>query len=210
MNKILGVILGVLMCIGGVFCLVNPAATYASISIIFAITLVESAIGYFFIWNAKRKLGQKDGWLLVGAILSLVAGIVIATNAAAQFIVDSAFLGVAAAYMLMMGIFSIVLAFKVKKAIKNSRWVALLVMGILFTICAILSFINPIALAISLGINMAINIIMSGVALIVASLALNNVPEDPKEKIKEEIKERLEDKKEVIKEKLEELEEEKK
>lgn len=179
MNKILGVILGVLMCIGGVFCLANPAATYASISAVFAITLVESAVGYFFIWNAKRKLGQKDGWLLFGAILSLVAGFVIASNAFAQFIVDSAFLGVAAAYMLMMGIFAIVLAFKVKKTIKNSKWIALLVMGILLTACAILSFINPIALAISLGINMAINIIMTGVSLIVASFTLNNVPEDP-------------------------------
>lgn len=199
MNKILAVILGVLTCLGGVCCMVLPTVTYSTVSIIFAITLVENAVGYFIIWNKERKQAKANGWLLVGAILSLVGGFVVSTNILAQFIVESAFLGIVAGYMVSMGVIAIIISFKIKKQINDNKWLGVLLSGILMIVAGIMSFLNPVILAISLGINMAVNIFLTGVGIITSAFAYDYKPDASIKKIKDE----LEDAKEVIKNKKE-------
>lgn len=198
MKKVLGIVLGILMCIGGIYCMTSPAATYATVSMVFAIVLVENAIGYFFIWNEERKAGVADGWQLVSAILSLAGGIFLASNFAAQLVVDAALLGVIAGFMVAFGITRIIDSFKLKKVLKGNTWIVILISGILITIAGVVSFINPAALAITVGLNMGINIFLTGLTLIVFTFAVDYK--------KEEIKENIKAAKKIIKEKVEEYE----
>lgn len=198
MKKVLGIVLGILMCIGGIYCMTSPAATYATVSMVFAIVLVENAIGYFFIWNEERKAGMADGWQLVSAILSLAGGIFLASNFAAQLVVDAALLGVIAGFMVAFGITRIIDSFKLKKVLKGNTWIVILISGILITIAGVVSFINPAALAITVGLNMSINIFLTGLTLIVFTFAVDYK--------KEEIKENIKAAKKIIKEKVEEYE----
>ena len=174
MKKAIGIVLGILMCIGGIYCLFAPVVTYSTVSIIMAITMIESAIGYFFIWNLGRKAGKANAWMLVQAIISLVAGILLLANDGLKIIMDTMILGMVSGYMIIVGVISIINAFKVKKVAEGKGWIALLITGILIVISGILSLINPIALAISLGIIMAMNIITTGINLITISSTLKD------------------------------------
>lgn len=174
MKKAIGIVLGILMCIGGVYCLFAPVLTYSTVAIIMAITMIESSIGFFYIWNLGRKVGKPNTWMLVQAILSLVAGILLIANDSLKIVMDTMILGMVAGYMIIVGVISIINAFKVKKLTEGKDWIALLIMGILIVISGVLSLINPAALAISLGIMMAMNIITTGINLITISSTLKN------------------------------------
>lgn len=170
MKRILGVILGILMCVGGFYCLLNPGLTFSSISTVFAITLIESAIGYFILWIEIKKKGGKSGLLIVNAILSLIGGIGLLTNVFAQIMFEGVLLNLIALFMLVGGVTQIIHAFDIKKKLPGKPWVLDLIGGILVVIAGILSISNPLTLGIALGIRMAINIFTIGISIISLSL----------------------------------------
>ena len=178
MKKVLGVILGVLMIAGGIFCLASPTTTYSAITICIGIAFIEAAIGYFILWRAIKRRNGKSGVLVFNFVISLIAGILLIVNSFAQFFMETFLLYFIASYMVVTGIIDIVNAFKLKKFLNGGIWVVLLISGILVTICGIMSFINPISLAIAIGVVIAVNIIVAGVNMIIISLASGNDVED--------------------------------
>ena len=172
MRKVLGIILGVLMCIGGFYCLMAPGLAFSSLTIVFGITLIESAIAYFIIWLKTKDLQVSTSKLLINAILSLLAGIALLTNMFTQLFVETVMLYMIAIVMTARGITQIAHSFDIKKVIPGSKWVLNLICGILVTISGIMCIINPAALAITLGIIISINIFTSGISLIVLSLSI--------------------------------------
>lgn len=171
MKKVLGIILGVLMIVGGIYCIANPAATFASLTIVMGITLIESAIANFIIWLRVKKLGGKNFLLFINSILSLIGGIFLLTNFFAQLIMQETMIIFIALYMVITGAVTIVNAFDIKKLIQGGTWIAVLIIGILMVIAGFLSIKNPLALVITIGVNMGINIIVVGASLIALSLA---------------------------------------
>lgn len=172
MKKILGIILGVLMCIGGVYCLMTPGLAFMSLGVVFAITLIESAIANFVIWYKTRHLQLNNTALLLNAIMSLIAGILLITNQFTQLFVESIMLYMIAIVMIARGIAQIVHAFDIKKFIPGSKWVLNLICGILVTISGIFSIVNPLVLSLAIGIIIAINIFTTGISLVVLSLSI--------------------------------------
>ena len=171
MKRILGVILGILICTGAFYCLAMPALTFSSISVCFAITMFESAIAYFMLWTEVKRQGGKNGLLIVNAIISLLAAIILCTDLMTQLIVDTMLLTLIAIYMILNGILTIVTSFEIKKAVNNGSWIAVLIMGIMIVIAGGFSFANPLILAITIGIDMGLNILMVGISLIFTSIA---------------------------------------
>lgn len=172
MKKILGIILGVLICIGGFYCLFAPGLTFSSLSIIFAIVLIESAIAYFIMWIEVKKLGGKNGLMIFNAILCLIGGIGLLTNSFTQLVFDEMVLIIVAILMIAGGISRIAHSFDVKKYLPSAPWALELVCGILITIAGILSIVNPVILAGAIGIKMAINILTIGISLIALSFSI--------------------------------------
>lgn len=172
MKKILGIILGVLTFICGIYCLANPAIALSSVLIVFAITLIVEAIGYFMLWLEIRNIKQ-SGLLLLNAILTFIAGILLLTNNFAQIFAGSMLITIISIYMVCQGITTIANSFKLKDSIKTSSWVLILVFGILVTIAGISSFFNPITLLLTIGIIISIDIMIAGLCLIAVSFAAN-------------------------------------
>lgn len=172
MKKALGIILGVLMCIGGFYCLMAPGLAFSSLTVVFGITLIEAATAYFVFWLKTKDLPVNTTKLLINAILSLVAGIALLTNIFTQLFVETFILYIIAIVMTARGITQIAHSFDIKKVIPGSKWVLNLIYGILVTISGIMCIINPVALAITLGTIISINIFTSGISLIVLALSI--------------------------------------
>ena len=86
--KVLSVILGILMIIGGLYCLFNPALTYLGIGYVIGVAMLLDAIARIHAWWQYRKNGDADGWMLAGGILSCIFGLVLIVDVAAQLSVD--------------------------------------------------------------------------------------------------------------------------
>ena len=173
MRKVLGIILGVLMCIGGFYCMMAPGLAFSSLTVVFGITLIESAVAYFVFWLNVKDLKVNSSKLLINAILSLLAGIGLLTNIFTQLFVETFLIYMIAIVMTIRGIMQIAHSFDIKKVIPGTKWVLNLICGILVTISGIMCIVNPIVLAITVGIIIAINIFTSGIILIVLSFSIN-------------------------------------
>ncbi len=141
MKRVLVILMGVLMIIGGVFCLMTPVETFLSIGYMVGVMILCDAIGNIVAWFHVRKYAQISGWYLVNAILSLIFGIIVIANMAMQFAVDMAIVYIVAAWVIAQGISRISLALKLKKvadilpkAFSNKKWVGILVLGILLSL----------------------------------------------------------------------------
>lgn len=192
--KILGIILGILMAVGGCYCIANPAATFLSVVIVLGITLIECAIASFVSWYRLKKAGKGSALLIVNAIISLIAGITLLTNDMVKLFTADFLLSFAAFLMIFTGIQQIVRSFQVRKKISTGIFVLILIVGILTTVAGVISVSNPAALGLTIGITIGFDILMVGIRIIISSVylgALNDTIEERKEEIKKEIKEKL-------------------
>lgn len=172
--KILGIIFGILMVIGGIYCVASPGATFMTLLVILAITMIESAIANLILWIKIKKIGGKNGRLIANAIISAIAGIGLLTNAYAQFFTADIMLIAIALIVLVGGVELIAKSFVIKKiALRKNIWILALIIGILMTIAGIMSLINPASLALTIGTLVGIDIVMAGFGVIAISIALD-------------------------------------
>ena len=170
--KIIVIILGVLMFIGGVYCVITPIATYAVLAWLIGLAMLVEGIGSVVTWNDLRSRGFADGWTLAGAIVSIILGVILLVSYAAQWAVDVFIAYMIAAWLVIGGIMRIVAALKLRK-VKNDpgyrsldmNWGVLLVLGILVTILGILCLFNPLSVMVGVGFMLGVSIICVGIDL---------------------------------------------
>ncbi len=176
--KILSIVLGVLLAIGGVYCLMTPIATYSVLSWLIGLAMLVEGIGSVVTWNDRRKLGFADGWTLLGAIVSIILGCILLVSYVAQFAVDLFIAYMIAAWFVIGGITRIIAAVKLRQfrdatgsAIDGS-WGLLLVLGIIIVILGVLCLFNPLAVMVGVGAMLGVAIIFSGIDLIVRGIQM--------------------------------------
>ena len=172
-GKVLSVILGILMIVGGLYCLFTPGLTYLSIGYVVGLSMVLDAIGRFVGWHKARKDGAADGWMLTNAILSAVFGFFILNSAALQLGVDVFIVYYIAVWMVCHGIVVIARAAQLCKIHKNwdtkklgTHWYLPLTIGILMCVFGVLCMFKPIIMASTLGVFIGLGIISAGANLI--------------------------------------------
>ena len=175
-SRIITIILGVVMIVTGVYCLFTPAMTYLSIGYIVGFNMVLDAVGGIVTWSDRKNRGTADVWTLIGAISSLIFGVILLGSAAMQLIVDMMIVYIAAAWLIVIGVIRIIRAAKLRKMHKEfetrilgKRWWVIMLMGIALVACGVFSFANPSGLMIAIGINFGVNIIAAGACLIAAA-----------------------------------------
>ena len=175
-SRVITIILGFFMIIAGFYCLFNPAITYLTLGYVIGVTMIFDAIGGLIFWNERKKKGLSDGWALVGAIASLVFGIVLIGSAALQLLMDMAIIYLVAIWLVVIGVIRIFLANKLRKTkdaqvaeLLGRHWLLLMIAGILLVICGILSFMDPTGLIVALGIHFGLNVIIVGANMIAAA-----------------------------------------
>ena len=177
--KVITIILGALLLIGGVYCMFAPVATYAALGWLIGLAMIVEGIGSVISWNERRMLGLADGWTLAGAIVSIVLGVVLLGSYAAQFAIDLFVAYIIAFWLVFGGITRIVAAINLRKYQQQSgpnsipvSWVGLLVVGILIVILGALCVFNPLSVMVSVGFLWGLSIVMVGVGLIVRGASM--------------------------------------
>lgn len=176
--KILSVILGILLVIGGISCLMTPGLTYFVLAWLIGVAMLVNALGDLCTYSTRRAQGVADGWTLAGAIITLILAIVLIGSNAMQLAVDAMIVFLAAGWMLVTGIMRIVASYKIHafrktlpEELRGNLWLITLVIGILMVVGAIIGLIHPLVLIMTFGILMGLYIILSGIGLISAALS---------------------------------------
>ena len=173
-RRILTFILGIIMIVDGVICLFNPEMTYMGVGYVAGIMMIMEGVGAIILWfEIKRLYNKANGWALAAAILSLVFGVLVVGNSAMQAALDMTILYFIAAWLVALGILSIVLSIRIKNIRTENdteylgrHWWLMTITGVLMIICGIISFINPAGLMTTIGIQLGLAIIVAGANLI--------------------------------------------
>ena len=174
LGNILAIIFGVLIVIGGIYCLMAPAATYMAQAWLLGIVMIADGIANIVTYSQLRKAGYSNGWTLLGAIISIIFGIVLLGSYAAQLAVDLFFAYMIAAWLIITGIMRIGFSLQMRKLNQGvqqhqpigERWWFSLIVGILVVIVGIMCLFNPMIAVVSVGLLIGISIIFVGVSVI--------------------------------------------
>ncbi len=171
--KVLSVILGILMIASGIYCILNPDITGLAIGYIVGVSMIVDAVGRIHAWFQLKKNGQADGWLLAGGILSAVFGVILIADVATQLYMDMFIAYMAACWIMVQAIITIIRAFRVRKFHKvldtrylGKHWWVGLIMGILLVAASLMCFIHPGIVITSMGILIGLGVIVAGANLI--------------------------------------------
>ena len=171
--KVLSVILGIFMVIGGIYCLFTPEKTYLMIGYAVGLSMVFDSIARFVIWWQLKKDGTADGWMLTTAILSAVFGFFILNSSILQLSIDAFIAYYIAIWLIIQGIIVIIRSWKVRKLHKNwntklvgTQWYVPLCLVILLCLFGVLCTLKPIIIASTIGIFIGLGMIFAGANLI--------------------------------------------
>ena len=180
-SKFLAVILGILIVVVGFYCLFAPGLTYLIVGWVVGFAMVLDAVAGIIAWWQGRKDGTSDGWMLTGAILSMVLGFFVLNSAALQLSLDVFIIYYIAVWLVIHGIITIVRSWKIRRLHKNwdtkmlgTHWYLPLILGILTILFGILCMFNPIIMASTIGIFIGLGIISSGANLITLAMTPAN------------------------------------
>ena len=160
--KIAAIIFGVLLIIGGVYCLMYPVATFGALGWLIAIAMFVEGVGSALTWKERRRYGLADGWTLAGAIVSILLGIGVLCSVAMQMALDTFLAYLIAAWLVFGGIARIMGGIKLNSIrswgvrVKVQNWWLLVVAGILLVIMGIVCFIHPMIAMASVGMIMGV------------------------------------------------------
>lgn len=171
--KVLSIILGVLLIIGGIYCVMTPGATFLSLGLILGISMLIDGFGAIAEYLRARKLGYPDGWVLAGGIGSVVLGVFLAFSNRMQFFTDALIAYTAGLWVFGMGITRIVRSIRIyqyRKTLpqeaRGSVWLWTLILGIIMLVFGAYGFFHPMLMVFTLGVMLGYAIILSGINLI--------------------------------------------
>jgi len=171
--KVCSVVLGILMIAAGIYCILNPDITGLAIGYIIGVSMLVDAVGRIHAWFRLKKDGQADGWLLASGILSALFGVVLIVDVAAQLYMDMFIAYIAACWIMVQAIITIIRAFRARKFHKmldtqylGKHWWIGLITGILLVAASVLCFVHPGIVITSMGILIGLGVIVAGANLI--------------------------------------------
>lgn len=173
--KWVGVILGVLMVVLGLYGTFRPVMFFASLGWLIGIAVVASGFDGFAAWWAGRKDKSASVWDLLLAILSIVFGVLLLCNVGLRILTDELLVTLFGVWILVAGVVRIVNAV----TLRPRMWGLLVVLGVVLVIGAIVSLMHPLFTMLSIGMFVAFNFIFQGANLIIGAFAGGDEPDQP-------------------------------
>lgn len=170
--RVLTIILGALLIVGGIYCMFAPVATYSALGWVIGLSMVAEGIANVVTWNSRRKLGLASGWTLAAAIVSIVLGVFLLGSFALQFAVDMFIAYTIAIWLVFGGIARIVTAIAARSSFgkEGARgWIVQLIFGVLIVILGVLCIFNPLSIMAGVGLMWGVSIVAVGAGLIAVS-----------------------------------------
>ncbi len=164
-------IVGILLIIGSIWIFKTPVESFINLALIFSILILISGVfSIVFALTNKEKI-ENWGLYLVGGILDVVVGFILLSYPGITLVVFSLFIGF---WLMFRGFNTISTSLELKKeGVMDWGWILLL--GVLITIFAFMSIVNPLIGASYLVFTLAIAIFLLGIANIFLSLQLRKI-----------------------------------
>ncbi len=163
--KWIGVILGVLMVILGLYGVCRPGMVFTSLGWLIGLSVLCSGFEGIGAWWAGRKSQTASTWDLVMAILSIVFGIMLISNIWMRMMTDEFLLVLFGVWVALSGILRIFDAIRNKPKL----WGLLVAIGVALIVLGVLSLAHPLITALTIGLCVAMNIVCQGISLICAA-----------------------------------------
>jgi uncharacterized membrane protein HdeD (DUF308 family) len=175
----IGVLLGLLFILLGIWVLQSPIESFVTFAIYFAITFIISGIGSVAFSISNRQSLEGWGWELAAGILQLFLGFALLANPGVSMIILAFFVGF---WLLFRGFTTISIAVELKKD-EQKNWGWVLFSGILTTVLAFMVLLNPLFAVSSLSIFVGMALIMAGVAQVVIGFQMKKLNKGIKEAV---------------------------
>ncbi len=158
---------GVLALIFGVAALFFPAAAFLSLVFVFGIFAFVD--GVFTIWAAFTSNVKSENWwwLILEGAFGIMIGILTLVQPAAM---GQAWLLLIAVWAIVTGLFEIITAIRLRKAIEGELWYILA--GLASVIFGVLVLVYPVSGAVAIGFLLGIYAVIFGIILVALSLGL--------------------------------------
>ncbi|MBQ9001144.1 MAG: DUF308 domain-containing protein [Eggerthellaceae bacterium] len=173
--KVITIILGGLLVVGGIYCVFSPVATYSAISWLIGLSMVVEGVGGIITWSDRRKLGLANGWTLAGAIISILLGVFLLGSFLMRFAVDMFIAYLIAIWLVVAGVTRIVAAIAVRNsegAAGAKGWIGQVVLGVLIVILGILCIFNPLSIWAGVGLMLGLSIVLVGIGTIMVGFEM--------------------------------------
>lgn len=165
-------IIGVLAFILGVFMLTNPAITYEMMTLLLGLALMVFGIIELIVGLFSRNIFVTRAAVLIGAILNIVLGILLAANPGIAALTLPLILGM---WMLYQSFMMISYAGDLK-GFKVKGYGLTLFCGIVLLILALLILLRPMAVGIfTVAIYISLSLIVYGLSEIVSAFRLKSI-----------------------------------
>ena len=171
--KVVTMILGVLLTIGGFLCVFMPGRTFLSSGWALGFMLLVSGINMIAVYVQNKK--QSSAGSLIGGIVIALLGIFTMASLPTRLLTDMFIAYAFGVGLLIYGIFQITASMKAKK--NNMPWGVALTFGILNAILGIYSFFHPVVTALAIGMLIAFVIITQGFNLIALGASMGQKAE---------------------------------
>lgn len=159
-SRVLWGIAGVLLMVCGVVCIANPAVTLSTLSIVLGVVMLLSGIIDIVIFAKGHNAMFGSGWFLVDGILTVLLSVFILFNQAFTTLTIPFIFGM---WLLFSGITKFVNSFELQRlGVRGWGWFTAL--GVLLAVASFLSFLNPVAGAVTLSILVGLLLILQGIA----------------------------------------------
>ena len=165
-------IIGVLAFILGVFMLTNPAITYEMMTLLLGLALLVFGVIEMIVGIFSRNLFVSRAAVIIGAVLNIVLGILLAANPGIAAITLPLILGM---WMLYQSFMTINYAGDLK-SFKVKGYGLTLFCGIVLLILAILILLRPMTLGVmTVAVYIALSFIIYGLSEIVSAFRLRTI-----------------------------------
>ena len=165
-------IIGILAFILGVFMLTNPAITYEMMTLLLGLALMVFGIIELFVGLFSRNIFVTRAAVLIGAILNIVLGILLAANPGIAALTLPLILGM---WMLYQSFMMISYAGDLK-GFKVKGYGLTLFCGIVLLILALLILLRPMTVGIfTVAIYISLSFIIYGLSEIVSAFRLKSI-----------------------------------
>ena len=166
---ILSIILGVILIVGGVFCMFTPFATFLSAGFMIAIMLFM-----YGIFGVVRFFQKEAGALeLISSILAIIVGVIAIVRPGVALVIDGFVLNMVSAWLLVKGLINIIISIQARNEIKGWGWGVAI--GVLSIVAGVLSFLHPTITALTVGILMGLVFVENGIDMIVLGTTLRAI-----------------------------------
>ena len=158
---------GVLAVVFGIIALSFPAAAFLTLVLVFgAFAMVDGLVAVFSAFTSDAK-SENWWWLILEGVFGVLIGLLTLFQPAA---VGQAWLVLIAAWAIITGLFEVVTAVRLRKAIEGELW--LILGGVVSVLFGLLVLIYPASGAFAIGFMVGIYAILFGALFIALALRL--------------------------------------